>query len=79
MLNDEVYSVQRLTWFGHVIQMDPRRLPRKMLFWEPPGRKRPGRQQMRWKDVIGRDLKEITVTYEKAVGLPGIDREGWST
>ena len=33
------------SWFGHVQRMDEERLPRRVLEWYPPGRRRKGRPQ----------------------------------
>ena len=49
---------KRLTWLGHVTRMHQTRLPRRLLHWEPRGRRRPGRQRMRWKDTVSRDLQD---------------------
>ena len=88
MTNEEVYRRtgqppficllrrKRLTWLGHMVRMPPNRLPRRLLFWEPPGKRRPGRQRMRWRDAVTRDLKETTVTFDEAIRIAQ-DRVAW--
>jgi hypothetical protein len=41
----EVTEEKRLRWFGHVKRMPGNRLPRKILEWEPEGRRRRGKTQ----------------------------------
>ena len=68
---------KRLTWLGHVVRMASTHIPRRLLYWEPPGRRKPGRQRMRWRDTVARDLKQASVTFEEAQRLAQ-DREAWS-
>jgi hypothetical protein len=35
---DEI-TLKQLIWYGHVERMDPTRLPKIMIHWEPEGRK----------------------------------------
>ena len=58
---DEIIRKQ-LIWYSHVERMDPTRLLKLMINWEPEGRKKRGRPQRTWKDgictaVSERDLK----------------------
>jgi hypothetical protein len=39
MILDEITRKQ-LIWYGHVERMDPTRLPKIMIHWEPEGRKK---------------------------------------
>ena len=66
----------RLRWPGHVVRMSPERLPRRLLFWNPCGRRRPGRQRMRWQDSITRDLQS-SISFEEAVTAAQNDRSAW--
>jgi hypothetical protein len=40
ILNDITWK--QLIWYGHVERMDPARLPRIMIYWQPEGRKQRG-------------------------------------
>ena len=53
---------KRLTWLGHVTRMHQTRLPH----WEPRGCCHPGRQRMRWKDTVSRDLQGSELSFEEA-------------
>ena len=51
---------RRLKWFGHVLRMDPGRIPRTLYLWDPThGKRKRGRPRTMWKDVIQRDLKTL--------------------
>ena len=67
---------KRLRWLGHVVRMSPERLPGRLLFWNPCGRRRPGRQQMRWQDSITRDLQS-SISFEEAVTAAQNERSTW--
>jgi hypothetical protein len=61
MILDEITRKQ-LIWYGHVERMDPKSLPKIMIYWEPEGRKKRGRPRRTWKEGIypimnERDLK----------------------
>ena len=45
-------------WYGHVERMDPTRLPKTMINWNPERRKRRGRLRRTWKDGIYRAMSE---------------------
>jgi hypothetical protein len=58
----DVITRKQLIWYGHVERMDPTRLPKIMIHWEPEGRKEQGRPRRNWKEGIysamnERDLK----------------------
>ena len=67
---------KRLRWLGHVVRMSPARLPRRLLFWNPCGSRRPGRQRMRWQDSITRGLQS-SISFEEAVTVAQNDRSAW--
>ena len=49
-----------IRWFGHVLRMDPGRIPRTLYLWNPThGKRKHGRPRTMWKDVIQRDLKTL--------------------
>ena len=64
---------KRLRWLGHVVRMSRARLPRRLLFWNLCGRRRPGRQRMCWQDSITRDLQS-SISFEEAAQN---DRSAW--
>ena len=65
-----------LTWLGRVTRMHQSRLPRRLLHWEPRGRCRPGRQRMRWKDTMPRDLQGSELSFEEAT-MVAQERKEW--
>ena len=60
---------KQLNWYGHVQRME--RLPRSILEWCPPGRRRKGRPRNSW-------MQEVTTGMsERGIGdLEWVDREG---
>ena len=54
---DEITGKQ-LIWYGHVVRMDPTRLPKIMIDWQPEGRKKRGRPRRIWKDGIYTAMSE---------------------
>nr|XP_018916932.1 PREDICTED: uncharacterized protein LOC109043975 [Bemisia tabaci] len=63
---------EQLVWYGHVQRMADDRLPKKVLDWVPPGRRRRGRPAKSW---IGGIPDEITRCH-----LPDdlwMNRQGW--
>ena len=67
---------KRLTWPGHVTRMHQTRLPRRLLHWEPRGRRRPGRKRMRRKNTVSRDLQDSEFSFQEAT-VVAQDRKEW--
>ena len=59
---------KQLNWYGHVQRMEEERLPRKILEWCPPGRRRKGRPRNSW-------MQEVTGMREGNEQL-GMGRQG---
>ena len=66
-----------LRWLGHVHHMDDGRIPKVILYGElASGRRSTGRPQLRYKDVVKRDMKALdtnTATWEDTAA----DRATW--
>ena len=45
-------KTQQLKWYGHVQRMEEGRLPRKVMKWSPPGRRKQGRPKATWEEGI---------------------------
>jgi hypothetical protein len=60
----EVPEERRLRWFGHVKRMPGKRLPLKILEWEPKGTGRRGRPKERWIDGVRRSMTNHGLTDE---------------
>jgi len=52
---------RRIAWFGHVMQMDDKRTPKRILQWKPIGMRTGGRLQKRWNAGIEEDLQIMGV------------------
>ena len=52
----------RLRWYGHVKRRDENHPTRKILEFEPTGRRALGRPRTRWKDSVKRAMEEVGLT-----------------
>jgi hypothetical protein len=68
----EVTEEKRLRWFGHVKRMPGNRLPRKILEWEPKGKRRRETPKERWIDGVRQSLAKHGLTEEDTR-----DRDRW--
>jgi hypothetical protein len=48
---------RRMTWLGHVMQMDEKRTPKRIWEWKPIGRRIRGRPRKRWIEDIEDDIE----------------------
>ena len=74
---DNLLRERILSWVGHVLRMDHRRIPQQALYWEVPGFKRgPGRPRANWIGRVKKDLRKMTLTWEEAE-VAALDRPEW--
>jgi hypothetical protein len=52
---------RRIAWLGHVMRMDERRTPRRVLEWKPIGRRIRGRPRKRWIEYIEEDIQMMGI------------------
>ena len=50
-LLDDIKTKQ-LQWYGHVQRMEEARLPKEVMKWRPPGRRKRGRPKLTWAEGI---------------------------
>ena len=48
---------RRHKWLGHVLRMEQKRIPKKGLRWNPPGKTKQGRPKMTLRKTFEGDLK----------------------
>ena len=52
---------RRIAWLGHVMRMDDKRTPRKILEWKPIGTSTRGRPRKRWIVDIEEDMQIVGI------------------
>jgi hypothetical protein len=52
---------RRIVWLGHVMRMDGIRIPRRILEWNPMGRRIRGRPRIRWIEDIEEDIQTMGI------------------
>jgi hypothetical protein len=50
-LLDDIKTIQ-LQWYGHVQRMEEGRVPKEIMKWRPPGRRKRGRPKLTWAEGI---------------------------
>ena len=62
----------RLRYFGHVIRREDDEPVKKAMMMPVSGRRSVGRQRIRWRDVVNRDMNKVGVQMDEAM-----DRNRW--
>jgi hypothetical protein len=52
---------RRMAWLGHVMWMDEKRTPKRVLEWKPIGRRIRGRPRKRWIEDIEEDTQMMGI------------------
>jgi hypothetical protein len=50
---------RRIAWLGHVMWMDDKRTPKRVLEWKPIGRRIRGRPRKRWIEDVEEDIQKL--------------------
>ena len=61
-----------MNWYGHVRRMNEERLPRKILEWYPPGRRRKERPRNSWLQELKPGMREKGIN-----SMEWIDKQEW--
>jgi hypothetical protein len=54
---------RRIAWLGHVMRMDDKRTPKRILEWKPTGVKIRGRPRRRWTADIEEDMQIMGIRW----------------
>jgi len=60
-------KTKQLQWYGHVQRMEEGRLPKEVMKWRPPGRRKRGRPKLTWAEGI-----------KGLMGEKGLMEEDWN-
>jgi len=52
---------KRMAWLGHVMRMEGKRIPKRILEWKPTGRRDRGRPRKRWIEDIEEDIQMMGI------------------
>jgi len=52
---------RRIAWLGHVMWMDEKRIPKRVLEWKPKGRRIRGRPRKRWVEDTEKDIQALGI------------------
>jgi hypothetical protein len=52
---------KRMAWLGHVMLMEGKRIPKRVLEWKPAGRRNRGRPRKRWIEDIEEDIQMMGI------------------
>jgi hypothetical protein len=52
---------RRIAWLGHVMWMDDKRTPKRVLEWKPIGRRIRGRPRKRWTEDIEENIQRMGI------------------
>ena len=67
---------KRMALLGHVILMEGKRIPKRVLEWKPTGRRNRGRPRKRWIEDIEEDIQIIGIRVSKKLCK---ERAEWNT
>jgi hypothetical protein len=54
---------RRIAWLGHVMRMDEKRTPKRVLEWRPVGRRIRGRPRKRWIEDFEEDVQRMGISW----------------
>jgi hypothetical protein len=57
-------KAKQLQWYGHVQRVEEGRLPKDVMKWSPPGRRKRGRPKLTWSEEIRGLMEEKGVMEE---------------
>ena len=52
---------RRIAWLGHMMQIDEKRTPKRVLEWKPIGRRIRGRPRKKWIEDVEEDIQRMGI------------------
>jgi hypothetical protein len=56
-----IVKSKRMAWLGHVMRMEGKRIPKRVLEWKPAGRRTIRRPRKRWIENIEEDIQIMEI------------------
>jgi hypothetical protein len=60
---------RRIAWLGHVMWMDEKRIPKRILEWKPTGSRIRGRPRKKWIEDTEEDIQSMGIRVWKKDGM----------
>ena len=60
-MNHEMNELIGNAWLGHVMHLDEKRTPKRVLEWKPIGRRIRGRSRKRWIEDVEEDVQRMGI------------------
>jgi hypothetical protein len=54
-------EAQRISWLGHISRMEAGRMVKRIYNWQPHVIRKRGQPNIRWKDDVREDLKDLRI------------------
>ena len=71
----EDIKTKQLKLYGHVQRMEEGRLPKKVMKWSPPGRRKRGRPKLTWAEEIRGLMEEKRINGRRLEWLRQLEEE----
>ena len=68
---------RRIAWLGHVMLMDKKRTPKRVLEWKPLGTRIRGRPRKRWIVDVEGDILRMGIRGWRKLGKGGMEENHW--
>ena len=64
---------RRIAWLGHVVRMDEKKTPKRVLEWRPIGGRIRGRPRKRWIEDAEEDTQRMGIRGWRKLGKGGME------
>ena len=68
LVADEI-GKRKWNWIGHTLRKDPADITRQAMSWNPPGKRKPGRQCITWQSSVRKEAAQQGKQWNELAGL----------